>query len=288
MRTLIGNILKANKLFHLIENNDKIAVGVSGGKDSMSLLFCLSKVRDIVKKYLNWDIEVIGIHLKMNLCHIDYDPIINFFKEHNITFILRDTEMGDILRNQMKKGKIQCSLCSKMKKAILIEEAKKYGCNKVAMGHHADDAIETLFMNMVNEGRIATFKPKMYLDRMGITFIRPLILVREKDIISASRQLPDMPIVPCGCPMEGFTTRDYMKDFLDSNFYHNPKFKNSYHNFLTSLLNSKEFDLWFKSEDDSILDFNIKEINNTKIKYMEKEKKSDEEKMMLDDISDFE
>ena len=114
---------------------------------------------------MNWDIEIIGIHLKMNLCAIDYEPIIEYWEKQGIKFVIVPTKMGEILRANMKKQKIQCSLCSKMKKAILIDEAKKYNCNKIAMGHHADDAIETLFMNMINEGRIATFKPITYLDR---------------------------------------------------------------------------------------------------------------------------
>lgn len=244
MRTAIGSIIRANKAFDIIQNGDKIAVGVSGGKDSMLMLKALSIYKNIVKNELNWDIEVYGIHLKMNLCHIDYDPIIKYWEELNIKFIVAETEMGDILRNQIKKNKIQCSLCSKMKKAILIDEAKKLNCNKVAMGHHADDAIETFFMNMINEGRIATFKPKMYLDRSNIWFIRPFILGREKDIAKAARQ-EKMPIVPCGCPMEGFTQRDSMKDFLAENFYKNKKWEASYKNFLNALLNGKEFDLWF-------------------------------------------
>ncbi len=137
-------------------------------------------------------------------------------------FYLADTKMGEILKTQLKKGKIQCSLCSKMKKAILIDQAKLHGCNKVAMGHHADDAIETLFLNMINEGRIATFKPQMFLDRNQIMFIRPLITCREKDIARAAKKLA-LPILPCGCPMEGFTQRDTMKAFLKQHFYEDKK-----------------------------------------------------------------
>lgn len=250
MRTAIGSIIRANKAFKMIQNGDKIAVGVSGGKDSMLLLKSLAIYKQIVKNELNWDIDVCGIHLKMNLCHIDYDPIIKYWKDMNVDFHIVETTMGEILRNQIKKNKIQCSLCSKMKKAILIDEAKKHGCNKVAMGHHADDAIETFFMNMINEGRIATFKPKMYLDRSDIWFIRPFILGREKDIAKAARS-EEMPIVPCGCPMEGFTQRDSMKDFLAQNFYKDKKWEASYKNFLNALLNGNEFDLWFSKEENT-------------------------------------
>lgn len=260
MRSIIGSVIRANKIFRIIENNDKICVGVSGGKDSMLLLETLGIYKNIVKKELNWDIEVYGVHLKMNLCFIEYEPIIKYWESKGIKFVIADTQMGEILRAQMKKGKIQCSLCSKMKKAILIDEAKKLGCNKVAMGHHADDAIETFFMNMINEGRIATFKPKMYLDRSDIWFIRPFILARETDISWTAKKL-SMPIVPCGCPMEGFTQRDSMKDFLSENFYKNKKWNASYKNFLVSLLNGKESNLWFNEEDTKNIDL-LSQIKN--------------------------
>ncbi|GAA5414738.1 tRNA 2-thiocytidine biosynthesis TtcA family protein [Ureaplasma ceti] len=259
MRTLLGNIIQANKIFKMIEDGDKIAVGVSGGKDSMGLLFALALYKRRLKEQLGWNIDVIGIHLKMNLCAIDYDPIIAYWEKMGIKFVIQPTQMGEILRDHMKKGKIQCSLCSKMKKAILIESAKSYGCNKVAMGHHADDAIETLFMNMINEGRIATFKPKMYLNKTEITFIRPLILAREKDIKRATKKL-EMPIVPCGCPMEGFTQRDSMKELLQSQFYDKLKTKSSYENFFISLMNGKECSLWFMDEDKKIINEDLREM----------------------------
>lgn len=285
MRTIIGNIIKANKIFKMIENGDKICVGVSGGKDSMTLLFALGLLKKILKKDLNWDIEVVGIHLKMNLCHIDYEPIINFWSKHGITFHIEDTDMGDILRANMRKHKIQCSLCSKMKKAILIDCAKRLNCNKVAMGHHADDAIETFFMNMINEGRIATFKPQMFLDREQMWFIRPLILCREKDIIRASKQVDAMPVVPCGCPMEGFTSRDAMKDFLAQAIYGQRKTKIAYTNFLVALLNGKEFDLWFKNSDNSINNIDLRDLGVNDGKLVSSTNERDQ---ILDDISDFE
>lgn len=256
MRTLLGKLLHANDMFNMIQDGDRICVGVSGGKDSMSLLYTLALLKRKTKEELNWNIEIFGVHLKMNLCAIDYEPIIEYWNKLGINFIIKPTKMGEILRENMKKGKIQCSLCSKMKKAILIDAAKELNCNKVAMGHHADDAIETLFMNMINEGRIATFKPKMYLDKTQMEFIRPFILVREKEIKKATKQL-DMPIVPCGCPMEGFTQRDTIKSVLDAQFYTNKKFKSAYKNFYIALLNSNQFDLWFK-DGDKIIDLDKK------------------------------
>lgn len=260
MRTILGNIIQANKIFKMIKDGDRIAVGVSGGKDSMSLLYALGLYKRRLKEELDWNIEIIGIHLKMNLCAIDYEPIIEFWNKQGIQFVIEPTKMGEILKAHMKGQKIQCSLCSKMKKAILIDVAKKFNCNKVAMGHHADDAIETLFMNMINEGRIATFKPIMYLDRSEITFIRPLILAREKDIKKSTSRM-NIPVVPCGCPMEGFTQRDAMKEFLRTQFYNNEKTQASYNNFFISLMNGKNFDLWFKDNDGKIIDEDLRELS---------------------------
>ncbi len=262
MRKIVGNIIKANKIFNMISNGDRICVGISGGKDSMSLLYGLSLYKKIAaKEGINFDL--VGVHLKLNLCAVDYDSLANYWKQQGVEFYLEDTHMGQILKENMKKGKIQCSLCSKMKKAILIDCAKKYNCNKVAMGHHADDAIETLFLNLINEGRIATFKPKMYLDRTKIWFIRPLITCREKDIISESKHLK-MPILPCGCPMEGFTQRDSMKIFLKNEFYNNKKWKAAYKNFYIALMNGKECDLWFINDTNEIEDLDLRDLGSKK------------------------
>ncbi|MDE5553504.1 MAG: tRNA 2-thiocytidine biosynthesis TtcA family protein [Malacoplasma sp.] len=262
MKSALGNLIRANKLFKMIQDKDRICVGVSGGKDSMLLLQTLSLYKKIVKKELNWDIDVVGIHLRMNLCFVDYQSLIDYWKSKEIEFHVVDTVMDQILKNQMKKGKIQCSLCSKMKKAILIDSAKKYNCNKVAMGHHADDAIETFFMNLINEGRVATFKPKMYLDRSQIWFIRPFILARENEISKEAKKI-ELPVIPCGCPMEGFTQRDSMKDFLKNSFYKNPKWQASFKNFLIALLNGKECDLWFIENNDNFPDL-VTMIKNDK------------------------
>lgn len=161
------------------------------------------------------------------------------------------------------------------------------------MGHHADDAIETLFMNMINEGRIATFKPQMYLDKEQMDFIRPLILCREKDIIKASKQVSNMPVVPCGCPMEGFTTRDAMKDFLQEAIYNQRKTKIAYTNFLVALLNGKEFDLWFKNEDNSINPIDLRELGINDGSYAPTNQDTNsldenDDQKYYDDLSDFE
>ena len=125
-----------------------------------------------------------------------------------------NSNIGEILRAKPnKQGKVQCSLCVKLKKAIMVREAKKMGINKVATGHHIDDAIETFFMNFINEGRIATFMPDNYFDRNGIHLIRPFILIKESETKALSKQMK-IPLIKNSCPNEHSTQREYIKHFI--------------------------------------------------------------------------
>ncbi len=260
MRELVGGIIKSNKVFDLIRNNDRICVGVSCGKDSTLLLLALNLYKQYVKNKFNWNIKIYGVHIKMNLFpKLDYSKYKAFLKSKKINFRLVESNMNEILLAKKKKGVIQCSLCAKLKKAILVKEAKKLKCNKIAMAHHADDAIETLFMNMIHEGRIATFNPKNYFDRTDMTLIRPFCLIREQVIIKEAKK-QKIPIIEKDCPIDGTTERTYMKGFLDENFYKNKKFSMSYENFLISLLNGKQSKLWFNNADnkDLLKDYNQK------------------------------
>jgi tRNA(Ile)-lysidine synthase TilS/MesJ len=126
----------------------------------------------------------------------------------------------------------------------MVKEAKKLGINKLATGHHVDDAIETFFMNFINEGRIATFMPDNFFDRNGIHLIRPFILVKESETKMLSKQL-GIPVIKNSCPNEHSTQREYIKHFIETNFYKNPKLKASYQNFQVGLLNGKQSQLWF-------------------------------------------
>ncbi len=250
MKTLIGNIIQANKLFNLIEPGDRIVVGISAGKDSMCLLYALAIYRKKMLQETGQTFEVFGVHVALNIVpNINYQPIIDFFKKYDVNFEIQDSNIGDILKSKAKKdGRLECSLCSKMKKAVLAQWAHEHNCNKIAMGHHADDAIETLFMNMINEGRIATFQPKIFLERTQLTFIRPFILARENTIIKAKKEL-NVPIIKGICTMTGKTHREQLKPILEEVFYKNHRYEASYKNFFLALLNGKGCDLWFIDED---------------------------------------
>lgn len=238
MRKIIGTIIDANEKFKLIEDGDRICVGVSGGKDSITLLYALH----LYKQYAPIQFDVVGITLKLGFPGMDFTPIVEFCAKHKIEYHLVDTNVYEILQgNTDKDGKIQCSLCSKFKKALLVKEALKHQCNKVSMAHHLDDGIETLFMNAIYNGYLASFKPKMVFDRADVTFIRPLILCKERDITNTSKRL-GLPIVTSKCPNDKHTAREEIKQWLHKDVY--KRFPTAKKNFVNLLMNPDKVVLW--------------------------------------------
>ncbi len=244
LRDILGCIKKADEDYHLINDGDKIAVGVSGGKDSVLLLYAMNAYKRMCEKTKKF--EIVGLHILMGFPNMDPTPMVNYFKDLNIPFELIPSQAYDILKaNVQNNGRLPCSICSKIKKAVVIESALSLGCNKVAFAHHGDDAIETLMMNMIFGGRIATFKPKMFLDRSKITFIRPFVYVRES-LISKSFKKLDLPLVPSTCPNDKHTERENMKVMLKELYHKYPMCKD---NFLLMLHNLEKLDLWEKEEE---------------------------------------
>lgn len=248
MRTIIGSIIKANDLFKMINNHDRIAVGVSGGKDSSLLLCALNLFALKMKQSKNWDLKIYGICVNVGFGKIDYSNYLKWAHNNNLDIRIINSNVAEVLNLKKKNNKIVCSLCSKMKKAIIIKEAKKLKCNKIAFGHHIDDAIETLFLNMIYEGRITTFYPNTYLDREKIYLIRPLALANESDMIRVTNKL-NIPIITNPCPNAFSTNRTYLKEFINKYFYDNDKFPNAYLNFRSALLNGKQSNLWFDNKE---------------------------------------
>ena len=236
MKKILGCIRKADRDFSLIEDGDKIAVGVSGGKDSMALLYALH----LYQKFAPVKFELVGITLKLGFPGMDFNPVVEFCEKHGIEYHLVDTEVYEILKlNGTPDGKIPCSLCSKFKKAILIKKGTELGCNKISMAHHADDAVETLVLNTIYNGFLSTFKPKMYLDRTDVTFIRPLVYCYEDDIIAAANR--HVPIVPSTCPMDKHTSREDVKQLLKKLYAEFPMAKQ---NMLNALSNGDRVSLF--------------------------------------------
>ena len=242
MRKILGCIKKADRDFHLIENGDRIAVGVSGGKDSTLLLYALSLYQKMHIK----EFELIGIHVEMGFPDMDFTELDTFLKTQGIPFYHEPSQIYEILQiNKEKDGRLKCSLCSKFKKASVIETAKKHGCNKIAFAHHADDAIETLVMNAIFGGRLATFKPNMYMDRTDTTFIRPFVYAFESDIENSIRN-NRIPVVTSTCPMDKHTQRQATKEMLE---YIYRKYPQAKENFLKMLHNKEQVSLWAKELD---------------------------------------
>lgn len=242
VKKLLAQIRKADEMYKLIDDGDKIAVGISGGKDSSLLLYLLHLYQYLTSNSLNKNFELIGIHINMNFGEDNTDELKEFFKTNNINYYQEDSKIADILNLNKKNDEIQCSLCSTLKKGAVIKAAKQLGFNKVAFAHHGDDAIETMFLNMIYGGRIATFDPKMYLTTSKITFIRPLCMSFESEIAKTCKEL-NIPIIKSGCPNDGFTKRQEIKDLLHS-IYH--KYPSAKANFLLSLYNHEKINLYIE------------------------------------------
>lgn len=223
MKKVLGALRKADNDYNLISDGDKICVGISGGKDSTTLLYCLKLYQMFSKK----NYQIVPIYCHMGFSDNNINDLVDYLKTLDLELIIYPTKINDILQlNLDKNGKQECSLCSRLRKGAIINAAKEYGCNKLAFGHHNDDAVETLFMNMIHGGRIATFKPKTYLERSDITLIRPLIYAYESDIIKIANDLK-FPIIKSGCKNDGNTEREEMKKLLNE-LYHKYKCKDNF------------------------------------------------------------
>ena len=243
MSKVLGFLKKADDEFNLISNGDRIAVGISGGKDSTVLLAALH----LYKFYSKKQFEIIGMHIRMGFDNMDFNPFIDFCKTNNYEFHIEDSNppIYQVLKlNLTNNGKLSCSLCSRMKKAAINEAAHKHNCNKVAFAHHADDAVETLFLNAIYGGRLATFKPSMYLTNTKLTFIRPLVYVREVDIIKTFEH-NKYPLIASTCPNDKTTKRQEIKELLEDIY---KKYPDAKENFLSMLSNIEQLELWDKDK----------------------------------------
>ena len=238
MRNIIKNIGLADLDYELIEENDRIAVGISGGKDSSLLLYTLDLYRQKSRK----NFTIIGIHINLGFGEEPFDELESFFNQHNLKLERYDSMISVYLDLNKKKDIVQCSLCSKLKKGAVIDKAKELNCNKVAFAHHADDAIETLFLNAIYGGKLATFDPKMYMSEAQVTFIRPFVYVTEEEIINECKIL-GIPRIKSNCPVDGLTKRQDVKEKLNALYQEVPLAQK---NFIKMLSNQKQLKLWKK------------------------------------------
>ena len=208
LQQLLSFTRKAVDEYQMIEAGDKIAVGISGGKDSLTLLYALAGLRRFYPK--PFDLIAITVDLGYEKFHTE--KIEALCKELDVPYHVVKTDIARILFEERKESN-PCSLCAKMRKGALNEAVKKLGCNKVAYAHHKDDIVETMILSLIFEGRFHSFSPKSYLERMDLTVIRPMMYVNEADVIGFQRKY-DLPVEKSRCPVDGLTKRQYAKDLI--------------------------------------------------------------------------
>ncbi|MBC3939843.1 tRNA 2-thiocytidine biosynthesis protein TtcA [Anaerotruncus massiliensis (ex Liu et al. 2021)] len=210
MQEIMGYIRRAVEEYRMIEDGDTVAVGVSGGKDSVALLAGLAGVRRFIG--IDFTLKAVTLDNCFNGEEGDFSPIADLCGSLGVEYILRRTDIGQIIFGERSESN-PCSLCARMRRGVLHDTAKANSCNKIALGHHFDDAVETFLMNLFNEGRIGCFSPVSYLSRKDLTMIRPLIFATEREVRNAVNRA-GLPVVKSKCPVDGCTERQWTKEFL--------------------------------------------------------------------------
>jgi len=209
MQKIISQVRRAVEDFDMIAAGDRIAVGVSGGKDSLLTLWALAELRRFYPK--PFEVEAITLDMGSSL---NFSQVESFCENLNVPFTIVPTNIFEVVF-EVRKETHPCSLCAKMRRGALHGAAIERGCKKVALGHHLDDAVETFMLSLFFEGRVSCFRPVTYLDRKDITLLRPLLYVEETQVRKAAVKL-DLPIVVNPCPANGYTKRQEVKELLIS------------------------------------------------------------------------
>lgn len=219
LQQLMSYTRRAIDDYGMIQSGDKIAIGISGGKDSLTLLYALHGLQRFYPE--KFDLEAITV----DLGHPDFDVsgIRHLCEEMDVPYTVVKTEIAQIVFNE-RKEKNPCSLCSKMRKGALNDAIKELGCNKIAYAHHKDDIVETMMMSLIYEGHFYSFPPITHLDRTDLTVIRPLMYVYEADVKGFCNKY-QLPVVKSPCPADGYTKRQYVKDMLRKLNQENPGVK---------------------------------------------------------------
>ncbi len=208
MQQVLSVVRKAIDDYHMIEAGDKIAIGISGGKDSLTLLYALKGLQ----RFYPIKFDIIAITVDLGFSNLNLDAIKDLCKELDVPYIIKKTDIGKIIFEDRKESN-PCSLCAKMRKGALNDAIKESGCNKIAYAHHKDDVIDTMMMSLIYEGRFHTFSPVTFLDRTELTVIRPLIYMNEVDVIGFVNKY-NVPVVKSPCPADGHTKREYIKQLI--------------------------------------------------------------------------
>lgn len=219
LQRVLSEVRKAVDDYHMIAEGDKIAVGISGGKDSLTLLYALSSLR----RFYPHPFDLVAVTVDLGFANLDLTEIKKLCEKLEVPYTVVKTQIGQIVFEQRQENN-PCALCAKMRKGALNEAMKKLGCNKIAYAHHMDDVVETMMLSLLYEGRFHTFSPVIYLDDTGLTVIRPLIYMKEADVIGFVRKY-EVPVVKSPCPADGHTKREYVKQLLKQLNTENPGVK---------------------------------------------------------------
>ena len=228
LQQLLSFTRKAVDEYQMIQEGDHIAVGISGGKDSLTLLYALHGL----KRFYPNKFELSAITVDLGYEEFDLDPVHELCQELGVPYKVVKTDIAHILFEERKESN-PCSLCAKMRKGALNDAVKEMGCNEVAYAHHKDDIIETMLLSLIFEGRFHSFSPKTYLDRMDLTVIRPIMFVDEADVIGFKNKY-NLPVVKSKCPVDGYTKRQYAKELVRQLNTEHPGAKNR---MFTAILN---------------------------------------------------
>lgn len=232
-KLFMNDIRKAVDDYNMIEDRDRIIIGLSGGKDSTLLLYALN----LLNKYSYKNFEIIGVHLDCGF-DLDFNPMIRFCENNGIKLHIEETSIRDYL--DFEGDKNPCYLCGRLRRGALGRVAKKLGASKIALGHHMDDAIETFFMNMIYTGKLGSFNPKNYEKEKGLYIIRPLIYIKE-EIIRKVVDIEKLPVISSNCPMDGCTSRQDIKELIVRLAGEYPDIKEK---IITSLSNIDTKNIW--------------------------------------------
>lgn len=208
MQHILGLVRRCVEDYNMIEAGETVAVGVSGGKDSLLTLTALARLRAFYPK----PFRVEAITLETGMPGMDFSPVADYCRSLGVPYTLKESEIHHVIFD-LRREKNPCSMCAKMRRGALHGVLQERGLTKIALGHHYDDAVETFFLSLIFEGRLSCFQPVTYLDRTGITQIRPLLYCGEQLIRHTAQRL-DLPVVENPCPADGNTKRQEIKELV--------------------------------------------------------------------------
>ena len=208
MQRILSGLRKAIENYNMIEEGDKIAIGLSGGKDSITLVMALKALQRFYPKKF----DIIAVSVNPGFDFFDSAFLQETCKNIGVEYVEAQSYIKDIVFD-IRKEKNPCSLCANVRRGILNSTAIEHGCNKIALGHNEDDVLETFFLNLLYAGNISTFAPVSYMDRSKITLIRPMIYLSEREIRKFIKR-QNITVMPKSCPMDGVSKREYMKELI--------------------------------------------------------------------------